>query len=222
MVVKQMDDWSTLIGELEYNTPEKGWIIREELNISEAFEIQKLEAHFILVLEGVLRMENEHQQILHYFRKNSVIYQSPYELRVQNKLRLVAETPAQIVLLHREFFLNYAANKASYSEKLMRAIMDNSASFMFELMKNDLNSEGRLAYSLQQLCQSLELEVKNEFYLLPDYVNKNKLALYSNISRKSLYKYLQNLERKGQIKMKDNQIFVRISRFTNSENVDWL
>ncbi|EAG9322486.1 Crp/Fnr family transcriptional regulator [Listeria monocytogenes] len=217
-----MDDWSTLIGELEYNTPEKGWIIREELNISEAFEIQKLEAHFILVLEGVLRMENEHQQILHYFRKNSVIYQSPYELRVQNKLRLVAETPAQIVLLHREFFLNYAANKASYSEKLMRAIMDNSASFMFELMKNDLNSEGRLAYSLQQLCQSLELEVKNEFYLLPDYVNKNKLALYSNISRKSLYKYLQNLERKGQIKMKDNQIFVRISRFTNSENVDWL
>lgn len=222
MVVKQMDDWSTLIGELEYNTPEKGWIIREELNISEAFEIQKLEAHFILVLEGVLRMENEHQQILHYFRKNSVIYQSPYELRVQNKLKLVAETPAQIVLLHREFFLNYAANKASYSEKLMRAIMDNSASFMFELMKNDLNSEGRLAYSLQQLCQSLELEVKNEFYLLPDYVNKNKLALYSNISRKSLYKYLQNLERKGQIKMKDNQILVRISRFTNSENVDWL
>lgn len=222
MVVKQMDDWSTLIGELEQNTPEKFWIIREELNISEAFEIQKLEAHFILVLEGVLRMENEHQQILHYFRKNSVIYQSPYELRVQNKLRLVAETPAQIVLLHREFFLNYAANKASYSEKLMRAIMDNSASFMFELMKNDLNSEGRLAYSLQQLCQSLELEVKNEFYLLPDYVNKNKLALYSNISRKSLYKYLQNLERKGQIKMKDNQILVRISRFTNSENVDWL
>lgn len=204
MVVKQMDDWSTLIGELEQNTPEKFWIIREELNISEVFEIQKLEAHFILVLEGVLRMENEHQQILHYFRKNSVIYQSPYELRVQNKLRLVAETPAQIVLLHREFFLNYAANKASYSEKLMRAIMDNSASFMFELMKNDLNSEGRLAYSLQQLCQSLELEVKNEFYLLPDYVNKNKLALYSNISRKSLYKYLQNLERKGQIKMKDN------------------
>ncbi|EGN0213808.1 Crp/Fnr family transcriptional regulator [Listeria monocytogenes] len=199
-----MDDWSTLIGELEQNTPEKFWIIREELNISEVFEIQKLEAHFILVLEGVLRMENEHQQILHYFRKNSVIYQSPYELRVQNKLRLVAETPAQIVLLHREFFLNYAANKASYSEKLMRAIMDNSASFMFELMKNDLNSEGRLAYSLQQLCQSLELEVKNEFYLLPDYVNKNKLALYSNISRKSLYKYLQNLERKGQIKMKDN------------------
>lgn len=222
MVVKQMDDWSTLIGELEYNTPEKGWIIREELNISEAFEIQKLEAHFILVLEGVLRMENEHQQLLHYFRKNSVIYQSPYELRVQNKLKLVAETPAQIVLLHREFFLNYAANKASYSEKLMRAIMDNSASFMFELMKNDLNSEGRLAYSLQQLCQSLELEVNNEFYLLPDYVNKNKLALYSNISRKSLYKYLQNLERKGQIKMKDNQILVRISRFTNSENVDWL
>ncbi|EAD7212975.1 Crp/Fnr family transcriptional regulator [Listeria monocytogenes] len=217
-----MDDWSTLIGELEYNTPEKGWIIREELNISEAFEIQKLEAHFILVLEGVLRMENEHQQILHYFRKNSVIYQSPYELRVQNKLKLVAETPAQIVLLHREFFLNYAANKASYSEKLMRAIMDNSASFMFELMKNDLNSEGRLAYSLQQLCQSLELEVKNEFYLLPDYVNKNKLALYSNISRKSLYKYLQNLERKGQIKMSGNQILVRISRFTNSENVDWL
>ncbi|EAK8405836.1 Crp/Fnr family transcriptional regulator [Listeria monocytogenes] len=217
-----MDDWSTLIGELEQNTPEKFWIIREELNISEAFEIQKLEAHFILVLEGVLRMENEHQQILHYFRKNSVIYQSPYELRVQNKLKLVAETPAQIVLLHREFFLNYAANKASYSEKLMRAIMDNSASFMFELMKNDLNSEGRLAYSLQQLCQSLELEVKNEFYLLPDYVNKNKLALYSNISRKSLYKYLQNLERKGQIKMKDNQILVRISRFTNSENVDWL
>ncbi len=222
MVVKQMDDWSTLIGELEQNTPEKFWIIREELNISEAFEIQKLEAHFILVLEGVLRMENEHQQILHYFRKNSVIYQSPYELRVQNKLKLVAETPAQIVLLHREFFLNYAANKASYSEKLMRAIMDNSASFMFELMKNDLNSEGRLAYSLQQLCQSLELEVNNEFYLLPDYVNKNKLALYSNISRKSLYKYLQNLERKGQIKMKDNQILVRISRFTNSENVDWL
>ncbi|EAG3568142.1 Crp/Fnr family transcriptional regulator [Listeria monocytogenes] len=217
-----MDDWSTLIGELEQNTPEKFWIIREELNISEVFEIQKLEAHFILVLEGVLRMENEHQQILHYFRKNSVIYQSPYELRVQNKLRLVAETPAQIVLLYREFFLNYAANKASYSEKLMRAIMDNSASFMFELMKNDLNSEGRLAYSLQQLCQSLELEVKNEFYLLPDYVNKNKLALYSNISRKSLYKYLQNLERKGQIKMKDNQILVRISRFTNSENVDWL
>ncbi|EED2260259.1 Crp/Fnr family transcriptional regulator, partial [Listeria monocytogenes] len=66
------------------------------------------------------------------------------------------------------------------------------------------------------------LEVKNEFYLLPHYINKNKLALYSDISRKSLYKYLQNLERKGQIKMNGNQILVRISRFTNSENVDWL
>lgn len=116
MVVKQMDDWSTLIGELEHNTPEKVWIVREELNISEVFEIQKLEAHFILVLEGVLRMENEHQQILHYFRENNVIYQSPYELRVQNKLRLVAETPAHIVLLHREFFLNYATNQPAYSE----------------------------------------------------------------------------------------------------------
>lgn len=172
-----MDDWSTLIGELEHNTPEKVWIVREELNISEVFEIQKLEAHFILVLEGVLRMENEHQQILHYFRENNVIYQSPYELRVQNKLRLVAETPAHIVLLHREFFLNYATNQPAYSEKLVRAIMDNAASFMFELMKNDLKSEDRLAYSLQQLCQSLELEVKNEFYLLPHYINKNKLAL---------------------------------------------
>lgn len=222
MVVKQMDDWSTLIGELEHNTPEKVWIVREELNISEVFEIQKLEAHFILVLEGVLRMENEHQQILHYFRENNVIYQSPYELRVQNKLRLVAETPAHIVLLHREFFLNYATNQPAYSEKLVRAIMDNAASFMFELMKNDLKSEDRLAYSLQQLCQSLELEVKNEFYLLPHYINKNKLALYSDISRKSLYKYLQNLERKGQIKMNGNQILVRISRFTNSENVNWL
>lgn len=163
MVVKQMDDWSTLIGELEHNTPEKVWIVREELNISEVFEIQKLEAHFILVLEGVLRMENEHQQILHYFRENNVIYQSPYELRVQNKLRLVAETPAHIVLLHREFFLNYATNQPAYSEKLVRAIMDNAASFMFELMKNDLKSEDRLAYSLQQLCQSLELEVKMSF-----------------------------------------------------------
>lgn len=163
MVVKQMDDWSTLIGELEHNTPEKVWIVREELNISEVFEIQKLEAHFILVLEGVLRMENEHQQILHYFRENNVIYQSPYELRVQNKLRLVAETPAHIVLLHREFFFNYATNQPAYSEKLVRAIMDNAASFMFELMKNDLKSEDRLAYSLQQLCQSLELEVKMSF-----------------------------------------------------------
>lgn len=46
MVVKQMDDWSTLIGELEHNTPEKVWIVREELNISEVFEIQKIRGAF--------------------------------------------------------------------------------------------------------------------------------------------------------------------------------
>lgn len=159
-------EWLTLIDELEHNTPEKVWVVREELDTAEVFEIKKLEAHFILVLDGVLRMENKHQQILHYFMKNNVIYQSPYELRVQNKLKLVAETPAQIVLLHREFFLNYATNKSLYSEKLMRAIMENSANFMFELMKNDLKAEDRLAYSLQQICQSLTLERENEYYIL--------------------------------------------------------
>ncbi|MBC1360612.1 Crp/Fnr family transcriptional regulator [Listeria welshimeri] len=215
-------EWLTLIDELEHNTPEKVWVVREELDTAEVFEIKKLEAHFILVLDGVLRMENEHQQILHYFMKNNVIYQSPYELRVQNKLKLVAETPAQIVLLHREFFLNYAANKSFYSEKLMRAIMENSANFMFELMKNDLKAEDRLAYSLQQICQSLTLERENEYYILPEYINKNKLALYSNISRKSLYSYLQKLENKEVVKVNGNQILVRIDRFTDAENEDWL
>lgn len=34
-----MDDWLILIGELEYNILEKVWIVREELNILEVFEI---------------------------------------------------------------------------------------------------------------------------------------------------------------------------------------
>lgn len=207
-VVKQ-EEWSPLIEELEEQTPNKGWIIQENLKVGEAFKIKKLEPHFILILDGVLRMENENKQILHFFAKDNVIYQSPFDLRVDDKLILVAETKAKLVLLHREFFLNYASNKPHYFEKLMRAIMENSANFMFELMKNDISAENRLAYSFQNLCQSLNLPVEDGFSRIPSFITKQKMAQYSNLSRKSIYSYLDKLIQKDFLKVEDDDLWIR-------------
>lgn len=201
--------WGPLVEELEKNTPEKIWVVREELLPAETFEIQKVESHFILVLEGILRLENENKQILHYFASDSVLYQSPYELRVQETPRLVAETEAKIVLLHREFFLNYAANKPRYYEKLMRAIMTNAASFMFELMRNDVVGEDKVMYSFQQLIQSLSLESQEGFYELPPFIHVQSLSRYTHVSRKSIYAYLEKLEERNLIKRQDNLLFIK-------------
>lgn len=201
--------WSPLVKELEHHSPEAMWVIRESLLRAESFEIQKLEPHFILVLDGVLRLENENKQILHYFSTDSVFYQSPYELRVQDKLTLVAETEAQLVLLHREFFLNYAANKPRYYEKLMRAIMANAASFMFELMRNDVKGEAKLMYSFQQLVQSLNLESREGFYTFPSFITVQSLAQYSHLSRKSMYAYLEKLEARGLVQRSNHLLRVK-------------
>lgn len=210
--------WLSLVDELETNSPEASWVIREILPEAKPFEIQKLEPHFILILEGVLRLENQNKQILHYFAPDSVLYQSPYELRVQDKLMLVAEADAKIVLLHREFFLNYAANKPHYYEKLMRATMANAASFMFELMRNDITGEDKLMYSFQQLIHSLNLESRGEFYELPHFINLQSLSRYSHVSRKSMYTYLEKLERRGLIKRQRSILSVKNPFLRNEWN----
>ncbi|WP_254260113.1 hypothetical protein [Listeria fleischmannii] len=42
----KQEEWSPLIEELEEQTPNKGWIIQENLKVGEAFKIKKIRTSF--------------------------------------------------------------------------------------------------------------------------------------------------------------------------------
>lgn len=129
-------------------------------------------------------------------------------MNVDTQLKLVCDQTAKIVFVDREYFLNFAANKASYMEWLLTSVLSNTSALCFELMKHDLPADERIVYTLQRLCQKTQPVAKEEYYEVPNFLNKTKMAQYGAMSRKNLYNKLEVLEESEQVKQKNEKVFV--------------
>ncbi|WP_439443109.1 Crp/Fnr family transcriptional regulator [Listeria aquatica] len=202
-------DLLKMIRDLDENKVSKSDVKFESIKQNEVLDVEKLTHHLLIIESGTLHLENKNFQILHFFSKENVIHQSPFELGLQDKLRLVTDTPVKIIFINREYFLNFAANKMSYMEWLLEAIMKNSSGLCFELMKYDLPTESRITYTMQKLCDKDDVTVDNRgFREMPRYMNKMKLAKYGGVSRKNLDLKLEILKEKKHVEIEEGHFLI--------------
>lgn len=202
-------DLLTMIHDLDENKLDEVDVKSENLKRNEVFDLQKLSRHLLIVESGTLHLENINFQILQFFSKENVIHQSPFDLGLQNQLHLVADTSVKVILIDREYFLNFAANKPSYMEWLLEAVLKNSSGLCFELMKYDLSTESRITYVMQKLCEKDRVTENNRGYKeIPSYMNKMKLAKYGGVSRKNLDLKLEVLQEKELVEVHGSSFLI--------------
>ncbi len=201
-----------MVEELNQNKVYPSHVTFETVQRNQTLDIQKMDTHILIVLEGSFHLENKTFQILQFFVPGNAIHQSPYKMNVHDKLRLISDGETQIAFVHREFFLNFASNKIEYMEWLLNAVSENSSAFCFELMKFDLPTDKRIIYTLQTFCQKVEAPEINGYFEIPSFITKTMLSKYGGVSRKTLDKILANLHLQGLLKEQDGFTYVT-SRF---------
>ncbi|EFS01298.1 cyclic nucleotide-binding domain-containing protein [Listeria seeligeri] len=200
--------WEVILEDLERNKADNDWVTDETLLAGQTLENRHLLKHFLILEKGTLHLENQNSQILQFFTTGDIVFLSPYDMNVDTQLKLVCDQTAKIVFVDREYFLNFAANKASYMEWLLTSVLSNTSALCFELMKHDLPADERIVYTLQRLCQKTQPVAKEEYYEVPNFLNKTKMAQYGAMSRKNLYNKLEVLEENEQVKQKNEKVFV--------------
>lgn len=200
--------WEVILEDLERNKADNDWVTDDTLLAGQTLENRHLLKHFLILEKGTLHLENQNSQILQFFTTGDIVFLSPYDMNVDTQLKLVCDQTAKIVFVDREYFLNFAANKASYMEWLLTSVLSNTSALCFELMKHDLPADERIVYSLQRLCQKTQPVAKEEYYEVPNFLNKTKMAQYGAMSRKNLYNKLEVLEENEQVKQKNEKVFV--------------
>ncbi|MBC1933101.1 Crp/Fnr family transcriptional regulator [Listeria seeligeri] len=200
--------WKVILEDLERNKADNDWVTDDTLLAGQTLENRHLLKHFLILEKGTLHLENQNSQILQFFTTGDIVFLSPYDMNVDTQLKLVCDQTAKIVFVDREYFLNFAANKASYMEWLLTSVLSNTSALCFELMKHDLPADERIVYTLQRLCKKTQPVAKEEYYEVPNFLNKTKMAQYGAMSRKNLYNKLEVLEESEQVKQKNEKVFV--------------
>ncbi|WP_271000993.1 Crp/Fnr family transcriptional regulator [Listeria seeligeri] len=200
--------WKVILEDLERNKADNDWVTDDTLLAGQTLENRHLLKHFLILEKGTLHLENQNSQILQFFTTGDIVFLSPYDMNVDTQLKLVCDQTAKIVFVDREYFLNFAANKVSYMEWLLTSVLSNTSALCFELMKHDLPADERIVYTLQRLCQKTQPVAKEEYYEVPNFLNKTKMAQYGAMSRKNLYNKLEVLEESEQVKQKNEKVFV--------------
>ncbi|MBC2071099.1 Crp/Fnr family transcriptional regulator [Listeria seeligeri] len=200
--------WEVILEDLKRNKADNDWVTDDTLLAGQTLENRHLLKHFLILEKGTLHLENQNSQILQFFTTGDIVFLSPYDMNVDTQLKLVCDQTAKIVFVDREYFLNFAANKASYMEWLLTSVLSNTSALCFELMKHDLPADERIVYTLQRLCQKTQPVAKEEYYEVPNFLNKTKMAQYGAMSRKNLYNKLEVLEENEQVKQKNEKVFV--------------
>ncbi len=204
------DKTDEILKDLNTNKLDNSWINFEKLVKNSIIDGNRFLNEFIVVHDGIMHMENKNAQILHFFSKGDVINQQVSGLNLEKNLFLVCDTDVEMTFVNREYFLNFATNKPSYMEWLLEMTLLNNMNLYNELIKYDFSTEGRVVYTLQYLCEKLKTNQKNDYFIVPAFINKVKLAKYGNISRKQLDKILESLTKKELIRIEDKRFYVKI------------
>lgn len=198
-----------MIRDLNKNKLEKNWIRFEKLPKNKKIDTETFQDEFIIITKGILHVENKKFHILHFFSNGDIINHQVAIISGENELRLICDTEVSLIYIDREFFLNYATNKPSYMEWLLEATLVNNKNLYNELIKYDLSAEDRIVYTLQYLCEKLEIESENGYQQIPKYINKIKMAKYGKISRKQLNKKISLLLNKKILKESKGTYYIK-------------
>lgn len=198
-----------MLQELNENKVYPSYVVFETMGKNQKLDVQKLNTHLLIVLEGSLHLENKNSQILQFFVPGNTIHQSPFVMNAQDSLKVMSDCESEIVLVHREFFLNFASNKIEYMEWLLEAVTENSSAFCFELMKFNLLPEKRIIYTLQTFCKKIHAREDSGYFKLPDFITKTMLSRYGGVSRKTLDKILVDLAEQRLLIKQDDTFFVK-------------
>lgn len=197
-----------ILEDLETNKLDDAWMNSQKLAKNSIINDDRFKNEFIIIHDGVLHLQNANTQIIHFFSKGDVINQQVSNLNLIEKLYLVCDTEVELTFINREYFFNFAVNKPSYLEWLLEMTLMNNLNLYNELIKYEFSTENKIVHTLQHLCIKLNTECQNNYLVVPPFINKYKLAKYSNISRTQLDKTLVSLNRKEMIKIENKTFHV--------------
>lgn len=200
----------SIIDDLEINKLDSSWIVSQKLVKNSIINDDRFKNEFIIIYDGILHMQNADTQIIHFFSRGDVINQQVSSLNLEEKLFLVCDTDVELAFINREYFFNFAVNKPSYMEWLLEKTLMNNLNLYNELIKYEFSTENKVIHTLQHLCNKLGAQRKNNYFVLPSFINKFKLAKYCNISRTQLNKTLDSLIQKEVIQIENKIICVKI------------
>lgn len=175
---------------------ENNWVQRVKLKKGEFLSKEDVLKNIIWVEKGILHSElkiKEKFQVFTLIKSNEIIYPSSVEYE-KNNWRIVADIPSKIILINKEYFLNYATVEPVYMEWLLDKANDN-----FHKASNELTKYARgleVQETIEQILEIMEKEGVSKEELL-HYFSKKKLASYTQVTRGTFYTSWKKLEDNG-------------------------
>ncbi len=205
----EKNETAGIIKDLKRNQADSTWVRQMDLVKNTLISGKYFKNEFMIVMDGILHLENKNKQIILFFSKGDVINQLVSELSTNNNLQLVCDTDVTLTFVYREYFLNFATNKPSYLKWFLDMSLVNNMNLYDELIKYQYPSEERLLSSLKTLCEKLSISERNGYYQIPVFISKVTLSKYSNISRQQLDMLLATLIQKNVIKMEQRTLYFK-------------
>ncbi|EFR96251.1 Crp/Fnr family transcriptional regulator [Listeria ivanovii] len=199
-----------MIAELDRGKLEDSWIRKETFNRNEVIQKESCINEFIIVLEGVLHIENKNFHILHFFFGGDIVNKQLTKINEDNEFNLICDTEVFVVHVNREYFLNFATSKTVYLEWLIEKTLNNNKNLYSELIKNELTAEERIIYSLQHICD--KAHINSEKQKIPSYMHKLKIAKYAGVFCTVLYEKLPLLIKKNILEERNGTLYLKKSK----------
>lgn len=196
-----------MIAELDRDKLEDSWIRKENFHRNDVVKKEQCINEFIIVLEGVLHIENKNFHIFHFFFSGDVVNQQLAKINADNGLDLICDTEVLLVHIDRRYFLNFATNNTSYLQWLIEATLNNNKNLYSELSKYELSAEERIMYSLRYVCDKSNLN--SEQQKIPGYLHKMKLAKYAGVFCTVLYEKLPLLIKKNKLEERNGDLYLK-------------
>ncbi|MBC6297966.1 hypothetical protein HCJ45_12690 [Listeria sp. FSL L7-1517] len=154
------------------------------LDVKKGSKISKdfLQKNIAIVEKGILHSEvkiNEKYQFFTVIQSDDIIYPSSMK-NESNSWRVVADTSAKIILINKEYFLNYATVEPKYMEWLVNKTNEIFHKASFEVIKH--TQEWGVKTTIEHIHEVMEKEGMDKNQLARCF-SKQNLISYAQVSR---------------------------------------
>ncbi|MBC1483163.1 hypothetical protein HCJ52_12880 [Listeria sp. FSL L7-1485] len=159
-----------------------GWV--QCLDVKKGRKISKdfLQKNIVIVEKGILHSEvkiNEKYQFFIVIQSDDIIY-PPAMKSESNSWRVVADTSAKVILINKEYFLNYATVEPKYMEWLLTKMNEVFHKTSFEVTK--FTQEWGVKTTIEHIYEVMEKEGMDKNQLSRCF-SKQNLISYAQVSR---------------------------------------
>ncbi|MBC1794194.1 Crp/Fnr family transcriptional regulator [Listeria booriae] len=199
-----------MVQDLEMNKLSSNDVKEFKLLRNERLDKELIKKNLFIIMTGVIQTECGNGNITDFIREGEVLFVQPIRNDKQQEWlpEYKAITSCKIIQVSKEFFLNFSSIKPSYMELILQMTANKLMYVMNDSRKYDLSVEERFDFSLAELGHCLGEQVEDNSFILPRYINKNKIASFSKTSRKYTSQRLQLLENNGNINADGNNILI--------------